>query len=283
MRDQFGVTPPDQGLGSGAGSGLIAKCCCLDERLDLDCQATGQLPMMILDGFDILGIRSTGCDNDRIQGSSDSDVIGHPIGVPARPGRRSVSRVYYTLLRGKYSRINCGPTTRIWSPPNGAGQPATVPSLDRTGSHPGHPHRPAGPLYGQYPFGAESTTPEHDPRTSGRFGGRQAGRSNPRSSTRSGASSLALQRRARGWLRAGGPGVCRPGLSAGRADRPDQPSTERRFPPGRPRLGPEARPPVPRRCWRVACPGCDWRPRPGSDHTESFQCHVGTPPGDRPA
>jgi hypothetical protein len=70
MRDQLGVTPPDQGAGCGAGSGQIISRGGFDKRLHVDSEGAGQVCVMILDGFDRLRVCGACCDNDRAHENS---------------------------------------------------------------------------------------------------------------------------------------------------------------------------------------------------------------------
>jgi hypothetical protein len=69
VRDELGVTPPDQGIGGGAGPRQIATGRSLDQRLHPDGKGTGELRVMILDGLNGLGICGACCDNDHAHGT----------------------------------------------------------------------------------------------------------------------------------------------------------------------------------------------------------------------
>src|SRR5450759_2491906 len=73
MRDQLGVAPADQCFGGRVGAMRIAQCRRVEQDLYLSCQSPGQLSVMILDGFDSLGVCGAGCDDDCAHAnSSDS-------------------------------------------------------------------------------------------------------------------------------------------------------------------------------------------------------------------
>src|SRR5450756_1549858 len=88
MRDELGVTPPDQGVGGGAGQATPG--CSLQKRLNLDPKGAAQPGMMILDGLDgfdgLSGVEICGacCDNDGTHRTPPARTWWAPRGAPAR-------------------------------------------------------------------------------------------------------------------------------------------------------------------------------------------------------